>query len=243
MTNPTPPDDDLDYAESRWRLGPRIWGPVAGFLGVAAVALGLMVALGVNGDTKVVHDFRTCQIGTPGCENRPAVHEHADFALFINGKQFDFGQPQFISHEGDPRSEEVHIHDPRHTVLHLHRASTSWYVFFQTLGFTLTDKSLPGTTNDKVCLKMPDGTNYCNDATNTWKFFMNGVQVDGLTVQYIHDLERALFSYGPETADEVRAQQVPKVTDQACIPSEICTARIDPNEPVENCSKSSRTCQ
>lgn len=236
-------DEAMEYRESRWRLGPRVWGPVVGFLGVAAVALGLMVALGVNGDTKVVQEIPTCIIGTPGCENRPAVHEHADFALFINGKQFDFNQPQFISHEDNPLSDEVHIHEPRYTVLHIHRAGTSWFAFFDSLKFKLTDMSLPGTTNDKVCLTMPDGTNHCNNATNTWKFFMNGVQVDGLTLQYIHDLDRALFSYGPETVDQVRVQQLPLVSDQACIPSEICKDRINPNDPPENCSKSSKTCQ
>ena len=243
MPDSTPPIDDTDYADSRWQLGPRVWGPVMGFLGVAAVALGLMVALGVNGDTKIVKEIPTCQVGTPGCENRPAVHEHADFALFINGKQFDFNKPQFVSREGDHLSDEVHIHDPRHTVVHIHRAGTSWGSFFDSLKFKLMDPTFPGTTNEKTCLTMPDGTNHCNSATNTWKFFLNGVQVDGLTLQYMHDLDRALFSYGPETADQVRAQQVPLVSDQACIPSEICKARIDPNEPIEPCSKSAKTCE
>ena len=242
MTSPRPPIAESYAAESRWRLGPRVWGPILGFLGVAAVALGLMVAMGVNAETKTVHDIPTCVIGTAGCENRPPLHEHADFALFINGKQFDFGKPEFISREGDTRSGQVHVHDPRHNVVHVHRAFTSWGEFFVSLKFKLTDKSLPGTTTDKVCLTMPDGTKYCNDATNTWKFFMNGVQVDGLTLQDIHDLDRALFSYGPETADQVRAQQLPQVTDQACIVSEICAARIDPNEPVEACLKSEKTC-
>ncbi len=242
MTKPKPPHDDADYGESRWQLGPRVWGPVAGFLGVTAVVLGLMVALGVNGDTKTVHDIPTCQIGTPGCENRPAVHEHADFALFINGQQFDFGQPQFVSHEGAELSSDAHIHDPRHTVIHIHRAGTSWGVFLGELGFKLQDKTLIGTTDDKVCLTMPDGKNHCNDGTNTWKFFMNGVLVDGLMLQYMHDLDRALFSYGPETVEQVRTTQLPQVTDQACIVSEICTDRINPNEPPEECSKSSKTC-
>ena len=241
MTHPPPPDAGTDYAESRWQLGPRVWGPVVGFLGVAAVALGLMVALGVNGNTKTVHDIPTCIIGTPGCDSRPAVHEHADFALYINGKQFDFGQPQFISHEGDLQSGVVHIHDPRHTVVHVHRAKTTWGDFFTSLKFKLTDLSLIGTTKDKVCLTMPDSTKYCNDATNTWKFFLNGVQVDGLTFQDIHDVDRALFSYGPETVEQVRAQQLPQVTDQACIVSELCTDRINPNEPPENCT-TSNTC-
>ena len=45
MTNLTPPDEATEYHESQWRLGPRVWGPVVGFLGVVAVALALVLPL------------------------------------------------------------------------------------------------------------------------------------------------------------------------------------------------------
>ncbi|MBA4181082.1 MAG: hypothetical protein C0506_10885 [Anaerolinea sp.] len=227
----------------KWQLGPRVWGPVVGFLGVGAVVLGLMVALGVNAQTRIEYDIPTCTLGEPGCENRPETHEHADFLLMIRGQQFDFGKPQFISTESRPLSGTVHIHDPRYTVLHIHRENTTWDEFWRSIGFELNDTSLLGTTNDKVCLKTPDGSKLCNTATETWKFYLNGVKVDGLANLDINDIDRALFSYGPETEEQV-LQQVLKVSDQACIPSEICHARIPPGgEAKENCGKSSDTCR
>ncbi len=56
------------------------------------------------------------------------------------------------------------------------------------------------------------------------------------------DLSRVLISYGDETEDEARAQ-FDTVTDQACIPSELCKDRLPPEgEPPEPCSKSGTEC-
>ena len=228
---------------TKWQLGPRVWGPVTGFLGVAAVVLGLMVALGVNGQEKLRWGTPMCTVGEPGCENRPETHEHADFLLVIRGQQFDFNKPQFVSNEGAEHSDTVHIHEPRFTVVHIHREHTTWDEFWRSIGFEISDPSFLGTTTDKICMKMPDGAKLCNTATETWKFYLNGVKVDGLANLDVNDLDRALFSYGPETEEQV-LQQVLKVSDQACIPSEICHARIPPGgEAKENCGKSSDTCR
>jgi hypothetical protein len=227
----------------KWRFGPRVWGPTAGILGVAVVALGLMVALGVNGKTEIKHEIPTCQIGEPGCEARAETHQHADFLLMIRGVQFKFDSDEFVSHEGKEHSDSVHIHDPRHTVIHIHREHTTWDEFWRSIGFELTDASFLGTTNDKVCMKMPDGSKICNTATETWKFYLNGVKVDGLSNLDLHDLDRALFSYGSESEQQVLAQ-VQMVSNEACIPSELCHDRIPPGgEANEPCGKSSNTCR
>jgi hypothetical protein len=70
----------------------------------------------------------------------------------------------------------------------------------------------------------------------TWKFIANGVPVDGMANVNISELSRVLFSYGPESEDEVLAEQWTQVTDQACVVSELCLDRIDPNEPKEECT-------
>lgn len=210
-------------------LGPRQWAPIGGVLGIAVVALGVLLALGVTGDETVI---KQCQIGEPGCELRQKIHQHADFALVIRGKQFDFGQPQFISTAEKELSPNVHIHDPRHTVIHVHREQTTWDEFFRSLGFELGD----------TCLKLPSGEQLCNNDRETLKFYVNGVKVDSLMFESIASLSRVLISYGSETEAQV-LEQARQVTDEACIPAGLCQARgSGAGEHGEPCAAGSDTC-
>jgi hypothetical protein len=180
--------------------------------------------------------------GQPGCELRQPVHWHADFAVFIRGQRFDFSVSPYVSHEGDELSPDVHIHDPRHTVVHVHREQTTWDAFFRSLGFELTDPTIAGVTPATSCLKLPTGEKLCSTTTETFKFYVNGVRVDGVAASGIADLERTLISYGPETPEQVVQTQLTQVTDQACIPSELCLERRPVDEPPEPCTRSGDTC-
>ena len=227
---------------TRWTLRPQIWGPLMGLLAVTAGALAVLLVISRTG-AEENNQIPTCVIGEPGCENRPETHQHADFALVIRGQKFDFNNDAYISHEGAEHSSTVHIHEPRLTVVHIHREHTTWDEFWRSIGFELSDPSFLGTPSNKVCMKMPDGSKLCNTETETWKFYLNGVKVDGLANLDITDLDRALFSYGSESDVQVLAQ-VAAVTDEACIPSEICHERIPPGgEANEPCGKSSNTCR
>jgi hypothetical protein len=183
-----------------------------------------------------------CPPGTPGCELRQQIHEHADFALFIRGHQFDFGRPEFISVEGHEKSENVHIHDPRHTVVHVHREQTTWDEFLRSLGFELTDPTV-GTPTEKACLKLPAGERLCTTATESFKFVMNGVRIDGIADLDIAGLSRLLISYGSESEADVFQNQWPRVSDEACIPAGVCQARgSGAGEHGEPCAKASGQC-
>ena len=70
----------------------------------------------------------------------------------------------------------------------------------------------------------------------TLKFYLNGIRADGIAFEEIGNLDRLLISYGAESDEQVRAEQLSRVTDQSCIPSELCIDRIPPNEPPEQCS-------
>lgn len=217
--------------KTRWDgwLGPKQWMPIVGILSLAVIALAVVLVINLNDDGGK-------EAGASGTGRTP-VHEHADFALFIRGKQYDFDQPQFLSTaEGKELSPYVHIHEPRYTVAHSHATLTRWDEFFTSLGFTLTDPSFPGIDSARTCMTLPDKTKLCNTDTEKWKFIVNGVKVDGISNVIIGDLSRVLISYGPESADDVLRDQFPKVTTEACIPSELCLDRIDPNEPPEQCS-------
>jgi len=191
--------------------------PIVGLLSLAVVALAVLLVLNLGDD-----DDAPASSGT----GRVPTHEHADFLVMIRGVKFDFDKDEFLTVEGDtPVSNNVHIHEPRASVAHVHTTLTTWDEFFNSLGFTLTDPSFPGISGERVCMTLPDKTKLCNSATETWKFVANGVPVDGMANVNISDLSRVLFSYGPETIEDVLAKQWPEVTDQACIPSELCLDR------------------
>jgi hypothetical protein len=218
----------------RWDgwLSPKQWVPLTALLVIAIGVLVAFVALGTFDDSSAG------PTATASVANNPDTHEHADFALFIRGQQFDFNQPQFIStdtHDVDPY---VHIHEPRTTVVHVHKQGITWDMFFTSLGFTLNDPSFAAITPAQTSLKLPSGETLKTSATETFKFYVNGVKVDGVAAYGIHDLDRVLISYGSESDADVVATQLPKVTDQACIPSERCKDRIPAGEPPETCSVS-----
>jgi hypothetical protein len=225
----------------RWDgwLSPKQWIPLTGVLAIAAIVLGVLLALGT--DDSGGASAGGCKPGDPNCTLRQATHQHADFALFIRGKQFDFSQPQFVSVEGKELSENAHIHAPRFTVVHVHRESTSWDEFLTSIGIKLSDPSYLGVDASRTCMTVSGGEKLCNTASETWKFYVNGVKVDGLANTTIHDLDRVLMSYGSETEQQVLAQDA-QVTDQACIPSEKCKDRIPKDEPLEQCTVSNDTC-
>lgn len=216
-------------------LPPRTWIPLVGGLTVAVAVLGGLLAW--RWDEAGSGGSATPSLGWVATGPRAPTHEHADFALVIRGERFDFGQPQFFSdEEGEELSEHVHLHAPRSTVVHVHSTLATWDEFFRSLGFKLTDPSFPGVTPELTCLEMPTGEKLCTTATERWTFIANGVPVDGLARVNIGDLDRVLFSYGPETPEEALAKYWGLVTDQACIPSELCRARIPADEPPERCS-------
>jgi hypothetical protein len=213
----------------RWDgwLGPKQWMPIVGVLSVAIIGLAIALILNL--------DDADGASGPNTSAGRTPTHMHANFAVFINGQQVDFS-PYMIGEDDTPKSDNVHLHVPRPDVVHVHTTLTTWDVFFTSIGFQLTDPSFAGITLDRTCLVMPDKTKLCSQqGGNTWKFIANGVPVDGLADVNIGDLDRMLFSYGPETVEQVMETQFPKVNNTACIVSELCLDRVVPNEPPEPC--------
>ncbi len=223
-------------------LSPRFTLPILGISTAAVIVLAVLLALGVNGQRGQSLTVTTCQAGTAGCELRSATHLHANFALVIRGHQFDFNQRSLLSEEGNDRSASAHLHVPRFGVVHVHRTGTSWDEFLRSIGFELSDPSLAGISARKSCLKLPDGQKLCESDSETFKFYVNGIKVDGISLTNISDLDRVLISFGTESQEIVTKQQVPLIGDDACIPSERCVDRIPKDEPPEPCTKSNDTC-
>ena len=221
-------DDEVDPRWD-WYLGPRVWLPGLGLLVLAMLGIG--AGWWLTADESAAADPGAPVLAADGTL-RQAVHWHTDFAVFIRGQQFNFAQDDFWSKEGEEKDPYVHIHEPRSTVVHVHREQTTWDEFLTSLGFELTDNSLA----------LPEGIKYINGNGETLKFFVNGTRVDTLMFQDITDLGKVLITFGPEPDEEILQTQWPKVTEQACIPSELCKDRIPDQPEPEPCSKSSGSC-
>jgi hypothetical protein len=217
-------------------LDPRITFPVIVLLLGLLIAGGVAYAMKDGGSTTELVVESCSTVDDPNCKLRQPVHLHADFALFIRGEQFDFNQPEFVADEsgGADHHPYLHIHPERFTVVHVHLSGSTWGEFFASLGFELEDPTIVGVEAADTCLGMPDGTRYCSNETERLRFFRNGVEVDGIALSDISDVERVLITYGSESDEEIQ-EQIAAVTDEACIPSGLCREREVPGE-VENCA-------
>jgi hypothetical protein len=221
-------EGDLAYLGGRVPWYRRIWAlraAVLAFVVLVAVAA-FAVGSAVTGDDEgggSDHATVACKPGEPGCIYGEAIHEHADFALVINGEQWAFDDEKYISYdEGHQVDANVHIHDPRHTVVHVHRENVTWDAFFRTIGFELNDTTLVGV--DAPSLKLDTGETLVEDGGGTFKFYVNGVRVTGIADLEIRSLQQVLISFGPETEEQARAQ-LDLVSDEACIPAGLCPER------------------
>ncbi len=195
----------------RGTLVPRVWIPIIVLLVGAVVALAVLLVVNSG---KSEPDVVVCEPGTPGCELRQAVHWHADFALYIRGERYDFGQERFVSDEEDELSGNIHLHGERSSVVHVHREGTTWREFFDSIGFELTDQ----------CLTTPEGEQFCDSEAERLSFVLNGVKLDAMAFQDITNIDRALISFGSESEEELM-QRYAQVSDEACIVSLLCEER------------------
>lgn len=161
----------------------------------------------------------------------PDVHEHADFALFINGQKFDFSPAKYQSDKNDEPDHDhgshqhdpyTHLHDKKSQIIHTHKAGVTLGYFLKTIGFEITNS----------CLTTDTKKQYCDDDVSSLKFFVNGKRNARPDQYEIMDLDRLLVSYGPLTDPDLTAQ-LKALTDEACIYSEKCPERGKP--PTEQC--------
>lgn len=223
---PLPAAPEPPALRPRW-----LWPVAAGVALVLVGASGFVLGQSVGGDDAAPAAESAPVLAADGTLRQP-VHEHLDYAVVVRGQPLEFDAPEYLSTEDTDLSPNVHVHAPRTNVVHIHREQTTWDEFFRSLGMSISD----------TCLGLRDGTEYCTEGTESLKFFVNGVQVDSLRLENLADLGRVLISFGSEDAPALESQ-IASVTDEACIPSENCEARIDPNNPeVEPCRKSETTC-
>jgi len=152
-------------------------------------------------------------------------HNHADFAVYLNGTMHNFSQEKYMSSENVSLSHDVHMHSMDGGIVHMHAAGTKMKDFFQSIGMNFTSD----------CFVLDDGQSFCSNAKNKLLFYVNGRQNYDYGQYEPKDLDRLLISYGD---GDVQAQ-LESVSDTACIYSLKCPERGTP--PDESCS-STKNC-
>lgn len=136
---------------------------------------------------------------TEGIGTLGSTHIHADFAIFLNGREITPLPEQFYV-----ASSYVHIETGPGAgrVIHMHATNVPLKMFFKSLGMNF----------DSECFELSRSERYCNDGINTLKMFVkhaNATWKQNFEYgDYVFlDLDKILITYGDETDEEIQLQQ------------------------------------
>lgn len=149
-------------------------------------------------------------------------HAHANFAVILNGTALDFTKDEYQSIEGKELNPNVHLHNKRGGVVHLHKQNSTWQELFQSLGMDVT----------KDCFTQSNTLKYCAKGEEKLSVILNGTELTEWENLPINDVDRLLITFGNHTPVQLQ-EEFKKVTDDACMFSEKCPERgtIDEKEP------------
>lgn len=142
------------------------------------------------------------------------VHHHANFAVFVDGERLDLSGARYMEDvaacAADPNAvrpqDRAHLHNDEGGVVHVHHGGATWGHLFANLGFGFGDGHLI----------LDDGRRFFDgEEGRTFELVVNGREVLELANRPIRSLDRVLVSIGPETLEEVMAQQFPRVPNDA----------------------------
>ena len=120
-----------------------------------------------------------------------SAHEHAAFAIKINGKQIDFSQPKY-----QLQSRLIHVEGGDGTTLHRHATGVPFDEFLKSVNMNIKNG----------CFILDDGKQYCNNNENKLRYFLNGNETDSINSYVINPNDRILIIYGNENADQINQE-------------------------------------
>lgn len=139
-------------------------------------------------------------------------HVHADWKVYINGKQLDFSDKSHMDRMRNnlPVSSFIHVDSdapaPEKTgdILHMHATGVPLWIFFESIGMNLNED----------CITLENKEQYCSDADKKLKFYVNGKLNDEFENYVFKDMDKILVSYGDGSEEEIK-QQLASITDFA----------------------------
>jgi len=123
-----------------------------------------------------------------------AEHEHAVFAVILDGQKIDFSQTKYQVET--TRSPLIHMEGGDGTTLHRHVQGVTFGQFLDTVNMGIQDG----------CFVRDDGAEFCDDGSKQLKFFINSEQVDSITDYVLQEDDRFLVIYGDQTEEEIQQE-------------------------------------
>lgn len=154
-------------------------------------------------------------------------HTHADFAVWVGGKEIDFSASKYMSgHDATAGQHDqyFHLHDGNGHVLHRHKPGLPLEEFFLSIGFDPDAQCKNRSSHPNPPCLFPAGS-------NSPRMFVNGKEMPYNPGYVFKDLDHILFT---DAADDKEVQtELSKITDDACKYSRTCPERGAP--PTEGC--------
>ncbi|MBI5332245.1 MAG: hypothetical protein HZB65_01605 [Candidatus Aenigmarchaeota archaeon] len=118
-------------------------------------------------------------------------HSHADFKVYVNGKYADFANSEYYM-----KSRFMHVDDNVNKedasgVLHMHAKGVPLWIFFESIG---------GRFNE-TCIAISDKQVFCNNASKSLKFYVNGNPNNGFGNYAFNQNDKILISFGDVNED------------------------------------------
>ena len=142
------------------------------------------------------------------------VHYHANFAVYIDGKQEDFSSEMYMEETarcnvttGVLPQDRIHLHDKKGSLVHVHMAASTWGDLFANLSWGI------GSTY----LADPYGKIRTATGETNLYFFINGKPIMNPANEIVKSTNRLLVWYGSGTEIEIQKKTeslVPKDADE-----------------------------
>jgi predicted small lipoprotein YifL len=176
-------------------------------------------------------------------KNPDPNHTHADFAVWIDGKQMDYSDERYMSAELTPEQEEelkthneavtnpdaemlkkyLHLHDGNGHIMHRHKPGLTVADFFKTLQIDISGScytSFEPMADGQVC------------GSDPFRMFVNGMERAALDMKYdFADGDHILITNAVDPAEVQK--ELNAMTDDACMYSKTCPERGP--APTEHC--------
>lgn len=178
-------------------------------------------------------------------------HTHADFAVWIDGKQLDFSASEFISgsstdkgsHPTEGSRQYLHLHDNNGNVVHRHKPGLTLGDFFASLdSMRSTEGRRFSIGFDHNNFQNTDTFTFCDCSTTDPRLecpcepidislYVNGQQIGNGPNYIFSDTDQILLTTAMDPA--AIQEQISQLSDDACLYSKTCPWRGEP--PTENC--------
>lgn len=130
-------------------------------------------------------------------KSEPEKPYTAKFAIYSNGFYRAFSLPMYHN-----LSKKAYITAPDTHVVRVDKPGITWDQFFKTLPFELSYE----------CLVAGTGEQFCNNDTNSLKFYINGTRTTDILSKKIQKDDELLVSYGQESPEQIQ-QQIDSVSN------------------------------